>query len=276
MIPICWFEIYQVFWWCWCCLPFRPEEKEDDLDATDDGEPSEKPHSASNETQLGLRLDLLVSLDVVKGGRVKVDFHQLKGGWLYLLTWNIVTSIWLHKWWLQTDQMPFGLMQNWIWNVEHGSFWSPCTLQWASGTSTCPPPVHLHLKSAALSSSGHSSFSCTISWTTPPPSCCWILPQDIDQVLLLRVLPSHCPDDTHLHRPPHKLCCRRKSEKSSSRYNLVLSGCIYSYPVEIYFIQVQKEKKKLFFCIFVFCPDITLIKCLKELKSLKSLSVYKF
>ena len=57
------------------------EEKEDDLNPTDDGEASEESHGASNETQLGLRLDLLVSLDVVKGGRVKVDLHQLKGGW---------------------------------------------------------------------------------------------------------------------------------------------------------------------------------------------------
>ena len=57
----------------------QPEEKEDDLDATDDGEPSEETHGASNETQLGLRLDLLVSLDVVKGGRVKVYLHQLEG-----------------------------------------------------------------------------------------------------------------------------------------------------------------------------------------------------
>ena len=55
------------------------EEKEDDLNATDDGEPSEETHGASNETQLGLRLDLLVSLDVIKGGRVKVDLYQLEG-----------------------------------------------------------------------------------------------------------------------------------------------------------------------------------------------------
>ena len=48
-----------------------PEQKEDDLNPTDNGEASEKSHGASNETQLGLRLDLLVSLDVVKGGRVK-------------------------------------------------------------------------------------------------------------------------------------------------------------------------------------------------------------
>ena len=45
---------------------------------TDDGKSSEESHGASNETQLGLGLDLLVSLDVVKGGRVKVDLHQLK------------------------------------------------------------------------------------------------------------------------------------------------------------------------------------------------------
>ena len=56
------------------------EEKEDDLDAADDGEPGEEPHGASNETQLGLRLDLLVHLDLVKGRRVKVDLHQLKSG----------------------------------------------------------------------------------------------------------------------------------------------------------------------------------------------------
>ena len=55
------------------------EEKEDDLNPTDDGEASEESHGASNETQLGLRLDLLVSLDVVKGGRVKEDLHQLEG-----------------------------------------------------------------------------------------------------------------------------------------------------------------------------------------------------
>ena len=56
----------------------RPEEEKDDLNTTDDGEPSEESHSASNETQLGLRLDLLVSLDVVKGRRVEVDLNQLE------------------------------------------------------------------------------------------------------------------------------------------------------------------------------------------------------
>ena len=52
-----------------------PEEKEDDLDSTDDGKSSEKSHGASNETQLGLILDLFVSLNVIKGRCVKVDLH---------------------------------------------------------------------------------------------------------------------------------------------------------------------------------------------------------
>jgi len=56
----------------------EPEEKEDDLDATDDGESSEEPHGASNQAQLGLHLDLLVSLNVVKGCRIKVNLHQLE------------------------------------------------------------------------------------------------------------------------------------------------------------------------------------------------------
>ena len=56
----------------------EPEEKEDDLNATDDGESSEEPHGASNQTQLRLHLDLLVPLNVVKGGRVKVDLNQLE------------------------------------------------------------------------------------------------------------------------------------------------------------------------------------------------------
>ena len=51
----------------------KPEEKEDDLDATDDGKPTKESHGASDETQLGLRLDLLVLINVVKSGRVKVD-----------------------------------------------------------------------------------------------------------------------------------------------------------------------------------------------------------
>ena len=69
-------------------LIYQPKEKEDDLDATDDGEPSEEPHGTTNEAQLGLRLDLLVSLNLVKGGRVKVDVDQLKGRFMELTSCN--------------------------------------------------------------------------------------------------------------------------------------------------------------------------------------------
>ena len=65
--------------WYWWSVQDEPEDKEDDLNATDDGEAREESHGASNETQLGLRLDLLVSLNVIKGSRVKVDLHQLEG-----------------------------------------------------------------------------------------------------------------------------------------------------------------------------------------------------
>ena len=54
---------------------YQPEQEEDDLHPTDDGKASEESHGASNETQLGLRPNLLVSPIVVKGGRVEVDLH---------------------------------------------------------------------------------------------------------------------------------------------------------------------------------------------------------
>ena len=56
------------------------EEEEDDLDTTDDGESCQKPHGASNQTQLGIEFDLLISLYVVESGRVEEDLDQLKGG----------------------------------------------------------------------------------------------------------------------------------------------------------------------------------------------------
>ena len=55
------------------------EQKEDDLDTTDDGESCQKSHGASNQTQLGIKLDLLVSLHVVEGCRVKIDLDELEG-----------------------------------------------------------------------------------------------------------------------------------------------------------------------------------------------------
>ena len=75
--------------WLYNCFSFsiQPEQKKDDLNATDDRESTEESHCAPNETQLGLRLDLLVSIDVVKRGCVKVDLHQLEG-WFEILPWK--------------------------------------------------------------------------------------------------------------------------------------------------------------------------------------------
>ena len=75
LLKICveFIHIWMIYVYNW------PEYKEDDLNSTDDGEASEETHGASNETQLGLRLDLLVSLDVIKGWRVKANCHKLEG-----------------------------------------------------------------------------------------------------------------------------------------------------------------------------------------------------
>ena len=59
------YEIIYVYNW--------PEEKEDDLNATDDGEAIEESHGAANETQLGLPLVILVSLDIVNASSVKTN-----------------------------------------------------------------------------------------------------------------------------------------------------------------------------------------------------------
>ena len=67
----------------------RPDEfdqKEDNLDATDDGESSEEPHGASDEAELCIELDLLVAFYLVKGCRVKVDLNQVKRGFRSILT----------------------------------------------------------------------------------------------------------------------------------------------------------------------------------------------
>ena len=51
--------------------------EEDDLNSTHDGKPSEESHGAANQTELGLKLDLFVPLDLVEGGRDKVDLDQV-------------------------------------------------------------------------------------------------------------------------------------------------------------------------------------------------------
>ena len=67
----------------------RPDEfdqKEDNLDATDDGESSEEPHGASDEAELCVKLDLLVAFYLVKGCRVKEDLYQVNSGFQDMLS----------------------------------------------------------------------------------------------------------------------------------------------------------------------------------------------
>ena len=59
--------------------PNELQKKENNLDATYYRESGEKAHGSSDETQLGVKLDLLVALDLVKGCRGKVDLDELKG-----------------------------------------------------------------------------------------------------------------------------------------------------------------------------------------------------
>ena len=65
------------------CYSKRPDDldkKENELDAADDGESSEEPHGASDQTELGVKLDFFVSFYLVEGCRVKVDLDQVKRG----------------------------------------------------------------------------------------------------------------------------------------------------------------------------------------------------
>ena len=64
------------------------DEKGDNLHTTDDREPCQKSHGASNQADLGVKLDLLVSLYVVKRRRVKIDLNELDCGLWNLLPWK--------------------------------------------------------------------------------------------------------------------------------------------------------------------------------------------
>ena len=69
---------------CQVCLNLGLDEsgtkrsgKDQNFDPTDNGESSEKSHGAPNQAQLALELDLLVSHNLVVGGRVKEDVDEL-------------------------------------------------------------------------------------------------------------------------------------------------------------------------------------------------------
>ena len=67
---------FSLISWSSACLNGISEEfdkKADELNSADDGESGEKSHGAPDQAQLGLELDLLVPLNLVEWGRVKVD-----------------------------------------------------------------------------------------------------------------------------------------------------------------------------------------------------------
>ena len=53
------------------------DQKENELDAADDGESSQETHGASDQTELSLKLDLLVFFYPIEGCRVEVDLNQM-------------------------------------------------------------------------------------------------------------------------------------------------------------------------------------------------------
>ena len=67
-------------------VSYKFEKEEDDLNSAYNRKPSEESHGASNQTKLGLKLYLLVSFDLVEGGRVKEDLDQVYSGGRELLS----------------------------------------------------------------------------------------------------------------------------------------------------------------------------------------------
>ena len=64
------------------------EEKGYNLHAADNRESCQKSHGASNQADLGIKLNLLVSLYVVKRRRVEIDLNELDCGLWNLLPWK--------------------------------------------------------------------------------------------------------------------------------------------------------------------------------------------
>ena len=62
-----------------CAREYELQEKIDDLRPAEDREAGEESHGAADQTQLCIRLDPLVPLDLVKRGRVEEDLDNLEG-----------------------------------------------------------------------------------------------------------------------------------------------------------------------------------------------------
>ena len=62
--------------------------KVDHFYSTDDRESSKETHGASDKTDLILKFDLNVPLDLVKRGSVKEDLNQLQGWVIQFFSWK--------------------------------------------------------------------------------------------------------------------------------------------------------------------------------------------
>ena len=72
-----------------CWLEENLDCKVNHLNSTDDREPREETHGASNETDLILDFDLDIPLDLVEGGRVEEDLNQLQGWVIQFFPWKL-------------------------------------------------------------------------------------------------------------------------------------------------------------------------------------------
>ena len=64
-------------WFCDLKRRNESEEEKDDLNAAHDREACKESHGASDETDLGVKLDLLVFFYPIEGCRVEVDLNQM-------------------------------------------------------------------------------------------------------------------------------------------------------------------------------------------------------
>ena len=67
--------------WLYNCFSFsfQPEQKKDDLNATDDRESTEESHSAPNSADLVSKSNAYIVHNLVVGGCAEVDLDHLQG-----------------------------------------------------------------------------------------------------------------------------------------------------------------------------------------------------
>ena len=180
----------------------QPEDEEDDLNATDDGKSAEKSHGASNQTQLPFETDLLVSLNLVVGGRVKEDVDKLKGWIRQVLTLQKKDS--LKKQDKNTHWRKMNLRSHWIGLCWHSSSYSSSTPLWFCCTGSFQPlQICWHQHTTPHSGPGIQKFPrnsvqctlCPLENKVAPPINIWI--QYFHYILKTWIYPNS--QGTHWH-----------------------------------------------------------------------------